>query len=100
MLVALIWPAATLVTVRSPPAEPTLTVPTGLLPAKSYLVPWMVVLAVPTGADTVEPLPNATEPLKLAPLAADMSLALASMLTLLPTTNDLSAEMVLLLPKA
>jgi hypothetical protein len=34
VLVAVIWPAATLVIVRSPPTVPTLTVEPGVVPAK------------------------------------------------------------------
>ena len=59
---ALIRPAATFVIVRSLPAEPTLTVLVGEVPAKLYEVPLMVILVVVSTCAAVEPLPSATSP--------------------------------------
>ena len=59
-------PAATLVMVRLTPAAPTLTVLDGAAPANVYVVPLIVVDAVPTAAAVVDPLPSATSPALLA----------------------------------
>ena len=58
--VAEIRPAATLVTVRSMPALPTLTVDAGLIPAKLCTAPLMVAEGVATAAAVSEPVPRAT----------------------------------------
>ena len=55
---------------------------------------------MPTGAETEVSFPNATEPLNVALLLADMSLAEVSILTLLPKIKLFSTpdSIVLLLP--
>ena len=60
VLLALMRPAATLVTVRSTPDAPTLTVLAGVVAANLYVVPAITALAVPTAAAVVEPEPSAT----------------------------------------
>ena len=88
--VALIAPAATLVSVRSLPVAPMLTVEAGAVPAKpvKVLLPTVAVV-VATAAATVEESPMPTEPSR--PLA---------MVMLLPNVKALLATTVLLLPKA
>ena len=86
VLVEVTWPAATLVICRSLPALPTLTVPTGAVPANPpNVTPPTVALLVPTAGVVafefapsatelfvlaVEPMPSATAsfPLETAPL--------------------------------
>ena len=60
VLEPLIRPAATLVTVRSAPTAPTLTVLPGVVPANVYVVPAITALAVPTAAAVVDLEPSAT----------------------------------------
>jgi len=62
VLVALIWPAATLVICRSAPDAPTLTTLAGLVPAKLYVWPPIVVLDVGFAAAVTDPAPSATAP--------------------------------------
>ena len=73
VLLAVTWPAATLVNCRSAPGAPTLTTLAGVAPAKppKVIVP-TVAEATPTAAAVVEPAPSATSPalLALAPLPA------------------------------
>lgn len=54
-------PAATLVMVRCAEPLPTLTVPTGELPATLYFVPLTVMEEVETAVEVVAPEPKATE---------------------------------------
>ncbi|SFI81250.1 hypothetical protein SAMN05192543_104303 [Paraburkholderia megapolitana] len=62
VLLAVTWPAATLVICRSKPGEPTLTTPTGDVPANgpSCSEP-IVAVAVATAPAVIEPEPRATE---------------------------------------
>ncbi|MCW0371534.1 hypothetical protein NB688_000976 [Xanthomonas sacchari] len=60
VLVAATRPAATLVTVRSLPALPTLTVLDGVVPAYAYVTPLMALLFVATTALVVLEEPSAT----------------------------------------
>ena len=97
--VAEIRPAATLVTVRSIPALPTLTVEAGFVPAKLCVTPLIVAEGVATAAAVSEPLPIATA-LSLAtfvllPRAKPLAPVTVA---LLPRTIPLSAEIVELLP--
>ncbi len=85
MLVAEIWPAATLVSCRSLPGEPKLTTPTGDAPANwpSVIDPNETDETGTAAVVTVEPAPRATElaidtaaPLPIAtPLLTDAVLA-------------------------
>ena len=59
-------PAATLVTVRSAPTDPTLTVPFGASPAKVYVPLASTMLDVPMAAAVLENDPKATESASLA----------------------------------
>ncbi|AIO28772.1 DNA-directed RNA polymerase II, large subunit [Burkholderia cepacia] len=61
VLLAEIRPAATFVIWRSWPGAPTLTTPTGELPAKKYVTPPIVALDVPTAAPVTEFAPSAIE---------------------------------------
>jgi len=61
VLVGEIRPAATFVIWRSCPGWPTLTTPTGELPAKRYETPPIVALEVPTAALVTEFAPRAIE---------------------------------------
>jgi len=87
--VAVTWPAATLMTWRSPPTRPTLTTPfvgeaTPANPPK--VVPPMVALEEATAALSVLLLPSTT-------------LLACEVVTLLPTTKVLFCATVLLLPR-
>ncbi|BAX60858.1 hypothetical protein BSFP_037240 [Burkholderia stabilis] len=61
VLLAEIWPAATFVIWRSAPGAPTLTTPTGELPAKKYVAPPIVALDVGFAALVTEFAPSAIE---------------------------------------
>ncbi|CAM2165638.1 hypothetical protein BC2230_190013 [Burkholderia cepacia] len=61
VLVADTWPAATFVIWRSWPGAPTLTTPTGELPAKKYVMRPIVSLDMPTAVPVTEFAPSATE---------------------------------------
>ncbi|VWC79805.1 Tash protein PEST motif family protein [Burkholderia lata] len=77
VLVDVTWPAATLVICRSLPALPTLTVPTGVVPANPpNVTPPTVALLVPTAGPVCELAPSATE--LLVPATAPLPMATAS----------------------
>ncbi|WP_459072252.1 hypothetical protein [Burkholderia pseudomallei] len=62
VLLAVTWPAATFVIWRSAPGAPTLTTPTGALPANvPSVVEPTVALLVGTAAAVTEFAPSATE---------------------------------------
>ncbi len=85
VLVAETWPAATFVIWRSWPGAPTLTTPTGELPAKKYVTPPIVALDVGFAALVTEFAPSATE---LATLASAFD----------PNASELAALAVALEP--
>jgi hypothetical protein len=62
VLVSLIRPAATFVICRSAPGAPTLTTLFGVVPAKLYVLPPIVVPEVGLAAAVTEPEPSATSP--------------------------------------
>ncbi|KMN47321.1 Tash protein PEST motif family [Burkholderia sp. LK4] len=77
VLVCVTWPAATLVICRSLPWLPTLTVPTGAVPANPpNVTPLTVALLVGLAAAVWELAPSATE--LLVPAVAPLPMATAS----------------------
>nr|WP_321794007.1 hypothetical protein [Burkholderia pyrrocinia] len=79
VLVGVTWPAATLVICRSLPALPTLTSPTGAVPANPpNVTPLTVALLVGTAAAVWEPAPSATELLVPAEAPRPMAMALVA----------------------
>jgi len=101
VLVALIWPAATLVSWRSELGAPTLTTLVGFAPAKLYVVPPIVALDVGFGAAVTEPAPSATA-LAFAAVAPNPSAIapLAAAFAPLPTATPLAPAAVALVPAA
>ncbi|CAB3773987.1 Tash protein PEST motif family protein [Burkholderia paludis] len=76
VLVAVTWPAATLVICRSLLRLPTLTVPTGEVPANPpNVTPPTVALLVATAGAVCAPVPSATESFVLATAPLPMATA-------------------------
>ena len=87
--------------VRSLPDAPTLTVDEGVVPAKLYVTPLMIVLGVATAVVVVEPEPKATAPALLAdapePIATPLD---AFVLAALPKASEFVPDAVVLAPSA
>jgi hypothetical protein len=102
VLVDVTWPAATLVICRSLPALPTLTVPTGAVPANPpNVTPPTVALLVAVAVPVCELAPSATELLLPALAPSPMATALLALAeALLPVAMALVALATALVPIA